>query len=525
MSRLVVRTAMEIEARAVRRGLAAAGAVGDVSAAGMGRRAREALSCPGGARSGWAPDAALAVVGIAGALQRGLAPGDLVVADVVTGPTGALACPAAPLVAGALRRAGLSAHVGTVVTASQVVTGRSRADLAAGGALAVDLESAWLAAAGGNGAGAGAGAGAGVPVVVVRAVLDGPDHPLVRPATLGRLRIALASLSAAAGVLADWAGAVAHREVTLAAPASFCAGVERAISAVESTLARHGAPVYVRRQIVHNAHVVADLERRGVVFIEELDEVPAGAVTVFSAHGVAPRVWDEASALGLTVVDATCPLVSKVHHEVRRVADTGDLLVYIGHPDHDESEGTLGEAPDLLHLVSRVDDVDTLPPAEGRRVRYVTQTTLAVDEVDEVVRALEQRYGPDRVFGPGHADICYATSNRQAAVVAAAEGADLTLVVGSRNSSNSQRLVEVAERTGCPARLVEDSGDVEFGWLAGATRLTLSAGASAPPSLVEELTAAIVALTPPGQAVTQVSTRRVATEDITFAPPREVHTV
>jgi len=523
VSRLVVRTAMEIEARAVRRGLTAAGAVGDVSAAGMGRRAREALSGPAGQRSGWAPDAALAVVGIAGALQRGLAPGDLVVADVVTGPTGALACPAAPLVAGALRRAGLSARVGTVVTASQVVTGRSRADLAAGGALAVDLESAWLAAAGGNGA--GAAAGAGVPVVVLRAVLDGPDHPLVRPATLGRLRIALASLSAAAGVLADWAGAMAPREVTLAAPASFCAGVERAISAVESTLARHGAPVYVRRQIVHNAHVVADLERRGVVFIEDLDEVPAGAVTVFSAHGVAPRVWDEAAALGLTVVDATCPLVSKVHHEVRRVADTGDLLVYIGHPDHDESEGTLGEVPDLLHLVSRVDDVDTLPPAEGRRVRYVTQTTLAVDEVDEVVRALEQRYGPDRVFGPGHADICYATSNRQAAVVAAAEGADLTLVVGSRNSSNSQRLVEVAERTGCPARLVEDSGDVEFGWLVGATRLTLSAGASAPPSLVEELTAAIVALTPPGQAVTQVSTRRVATEDITFAPPREVHTV
>jgi 4-hydroxy-3-methylbut-2-enyl diphosphate reductase len=513
VSRLVVRTAMGVEAWAVRRGLAAAGAVGEVAAFGMGRHARDRLSAAGGQLG---PDDALAVAGVCGALRPGLLPGDLVVADVVTGPAGPLACPAAPMLAGALRRAGLSAHVGTVVTASGVVTGRARADLAAGGALAVDMESSWLAAA-----------GAGGPVVVVRAVLDGPDHPLVRPATLGRLRTALGSLSAAAGVLAEWAGSLAARELVLAAPASFCAGVERAITAVENTLERHGAPVYVRRQIVHNAHVVADLERRGVVFVEELDEVPAGAVTVFSAHGVAPRVWDEAAELSLRVVDATCPLVSKVHNEVRRVADTGDLLVYIGHPDHDESEGTLGEAPALLHPVATVADVAGLPDAyaEGHRVRYVTQTTLAIDEADAIVAALKRRYGADRVLGPGHADICYATSNRQAAVLAAAEGADLTLVVGSRNSSNSQRLVEVAERAGCPARLVEDAGEVEFGWLTDARRVTLSAGASAPPSLVEELTAALVALTPPGPAVTSVSTRRVATEDINFAPPREVHTV
>ena len=238
------------------------------------------------------------------------------------------------------------------------------------------------------------------------------------------------------------------RRILLAGPRSFCAGVDRAIEVVERALSRFGRPVYVRRQIVHNVHVVRDLEAKGAVFVDELDEVPDHAVVVFSAHGVAPAVRADAARRGFTVIDATCPLVAKVHAEVRRFASQGYQIVLLGHPDHDETEGTLGEAPDI-QLIQGPEDVPRVRAADPARVAYISQTTLAVDEAAETVSALRGKY-PDLV-GPHADDICYATQNRQDAVRAIASDCDLILVIGSRNSSNSNRLVEVARRAGTRA--------------------------------------------------------------------------
>ncbi len=305
---------------------------------------------------------------------------------------------------------------------------------------------------------------------------------------------------------------VVERTVLLAAPRSFCAGVERAIEVVERML--HGAdrPVYVRKQIVHNRHVVADLETRGAVFVEELDEVPDGATVVFSAHGVAPQVRDDAAARGLRVVDATCPLVTKVHAEARRFAGRGDTVVLVGHAGHEEVDGTLGEAPDRMVLVESAADVAALRVEDPDRVSYLTQTTLAADEVAEVVDALRDRFPALR--GPGSDDICYATTNRQEAVAAVARDADLLLVVGSANSSNSVRLVELARRLGTPAHRIDDASELRPEWLTGARVIGLSAGASAPPHLVEEVIAALRALGP-----LTVRERRVAAEHQQFSLP------
>ncbi|GAA4548910.1 4-hydroxy-3-methylbut-2-enyl diphosphate reductase [Amycolatopsis samaneae] len=280
-----------------------------------------------------------------------------------------------------------------------------------------------------------------------------------------------------------WRAVAGARTVLLASPRSFCAGVERAIEVVEQLLRRRGAPVYVRKQIVHNSHVIHDLHSQGAVFVEELDEVPDGAVLVFSAHGVSPAVRQDAARRGLEVIDATCPLVAKVHSEARRFARRGNTVFLIGHAGHEEVEGTFGHAPEHTVLVENVSDVERLEVPDPDRVTYLTQTTLAVDETAAVVNALRARF--PRLRGPASDDICYATTNRQDALRAIAAKADVVLVVGSVNSSNSVRLVELARRCGTRAHLIDDVGDIRPRWLAGADVVGLTAGASAPPRLLD----------------------------------------
>jgi 4-hydroxy-3-methylbut-2-en-1-yl diphosphate reductase len=270
--------------------------------------------------------------------------------------------------------------------------------------------------------------------------------------------------------------------------------VERAIEVVERALERYGPPLYVRRQIVHNTHVVRDLERRGAIFVDEVEQVPEGSRVVFSAHGVSPAVREAASARDLDVIDATCPLVSKVHGEARRFSRAGYTIMLVGHAGHDEIEGTMGEAPDSIRLVEDVHEAREVEAEDPDRVAYLTQTTLAVDETSEIVGELRQRF--PRLTGPRTDDICYATQNRQDAVRELASKCDAILVVGSSNSSNSLRLVEVAERAGCPARLVDSIGDVDPSWLAEARTVGVTAGASAPERVVRDLVASLSALGP-----------------------------
>nr|WP_255672888.1 4-hydroxy-3-methylbut-2-enyl diphosphate reductase [Glycomyces amatae] len=299
------------------------------------------------------------------------------------------------------------------------------------------------------------------------------------------------------------------------APRSFCAGVERAIEIVERLLERHGPPVYVRNQIVHNTHVVADLESRGAVFIADLDEVPEHAVVVFSAHGVAPAVEREAAERGLDAVDATCPLVAKVHAEAKRAAEAGDTVVLIGHEGHEEVVGTMGVAPERTVLVESAEAVPALEVADPAKVTYLSQTTLSVTEVEQIAAALKERF--PGIKGQGAEDICYATSNRQAAVAAVVREADLVLVVGSANSSNSNRLVELAVEAGVAAHLIEDAGQLDRAWVEGARTIAVTAGASAPPALVDEVVAAIGAVGP-----VEVVERPVAEETQEFLLPQRL---
>jgi 4-hydroxy-3-methylbut-2-enyl diphosphate reductase len=271
----------------------------------------------------------------------------------------------------------------------------------------------------------------------------------------------------------------------------------------------------VRKQIVHNTRVVGDLTSRGAVFVDELDQVPDGATVVFSAHGVSPMVRAEASRRGLAVIDATCPLVSKVHAEARRFAADGYTVALIGHGGHEEVEGTLGEAPDSTVLVQTAADVAELRPRDSERVAYLMQTTLSVDEAAEVAGALRERF--PSVRAPGSDDICYATTNRQAAVRAVAAESDLVLVAGSANSSNSVRLVETCERAGTPAHLLDGAEDIQLGWLTGTSTIGLTAGASAPPAVVAEIISALSGL---GEVT--VSERTTTTESIRFGLPKEV---
>jgi 4-hydroxy-3-methylbut-2-enyl diphosphate reductase len=277
----------------------------------------------------------------------------------------------------------------------------------------------------------------------------------------------------------------ADKKIFLLKPRGFCAGVVRAIDVVKIALDLYGPPVYVRKEIVHNKHVVDELREAGAIFVEELDEVPGGARAIFSAHGVAPSVRRQAKERKLDVIDATCPLVTKVHLEAVRFARDGFSIVLIGHKDHDEVIGTLGEVPDRSYLVETVEDVDRLELPDPTRVRYLTQTTLSLDETRDIIVRLKQRF--PFIQGPPAQDICYATENRQMAVKAVSECVDLLLVVGSQNSSNSKRLVEVGDNFGVRSYLVNDCGDIDPVWLQGVKNVGVTAGASAPEHLVQEL--------------------------------------
>ncbi len=305
------------------------------------------------------------------------------------------------------------------------------------------------------------------------------------------------------------------KRVLVAAPRSFCAGVVRAIDIVEKLLEQHGPPVYVRHEIVHNVHVVRDLEARGAVFVESEDEVPEGELIVLSAHGVAPKVYEKCAERGLQVVDAVCPLVSKVHAEARRYAGRGLKIALVGHAGHVEVEGTMGEAPDSIVLVETPEDARALEVEDGERVAYITQTTLSLDDTADVVDTLRERF-PDLV-GPPSADICYATQNRQDAVKRICEEATLVLVVGSRTSSNANRLVEVARDRGADAYLIDDETDLDPAWLEGHETVGLTAGASSPELIVDRVFERLAWL-----GFTERAEVEIAREDVFFRLPADL---
>ena len=305
------------------------------------------------------------------------------------------------------------------------------------------------------------------------------------------------------------------QRVLLASPRGYCAGVERAVETVETALQLYGAPVYVRKQIVHNVHVVRDLESLGAIFVDEVDEIPEGATVVFSAHGVAPSVHEGSAALGLTVVDATCPLVTKVHTQAKRYAGEGYTVVLVGHAGHEEVVGTMGEAPEQTVLVEKVEDVATLDLPAGTPVAYITQTTLSVDETAEIITALRARF--PEIRGPRREDICYATSNRQWAVKEMLPEIDLLLVIGSKNSSNSNRLVDVARAAGVDAYLVDDASGIDVSWLDGIETVGVTSGASAPERLVIGVCDWFRE-----RGVTRFEPFRIVEEDVTFRLPVEL---
>ncbi|MCU1504534.1 MAG: hydroxymethylbutenyl pyrophosphate reductase, partial [Ilumatobacteraceae bacterium] len=397
-AQLCVLAPLRLEASAARRGAVAS----RVRRTGMGhRRSRR-----------WAQRAApmlaagspVAVVGLCGGLDPAMQPGDIVVASALRTEDGGvdIELPGAELLAAWLADAGLPVHRGPLVSARRLATGRRRATLAAGGAIAVDMESAWLA-------GAVRGDGPPRPLAVVRVVLDTAEQEVCSWRALRNLRLARRRLAALMPVLERWADATGPRHVLLAAPRSFCAGVERAIQIVDRALDRFQPPVYVRRQIVHNTHVVERLQGRGAVFVDEVDEVPPDAVLVLAAHGVSPQVRRDAARRRLRVIDATCPLVAKVHNEAKQFADRGFDIVLVGHADHEEVVGTTGEVPDRITVVGSAAEADALEVEHPDRVAYITQTTLAVDEVEGIVSHLRERF--PSLVGPRREDICYATQN------------------------------------------------------------------------------------------------------------------
>jgi 4-hydroxy-3-methylbut-2-enyl diphosphate reductase len=319
-------------------------------------------------------------------------------------------------------------------------------------------------------------------------VLDAPERPLAAP-----------------------------EKLLLAAPRGYCAGVDRAVQTVERALDLYGPPVYVRKEIVHNKHVVEELRKRGAIFVEQETEVPEGANVVFSAHGVAPSVHANAAARSLATIDATCPLVTKVHVEAKRFAAEGYTIVLIGHSGHEEVEGTMGEAPERMVLIESEADVDALEVEDPDRVAYVTQTTLSVDETRSIVQRLRERF--PNVTGPRTDDICYATTNRQTAIRQMARECQLVLVIGSQNSSNSQRLVEVARDHGAESHLIDHEGQIEPEWLEGKRVVGISSGASAPEELVQRLVDFFRA-----RGTEDVAEFEVIQEDVRFMLPKEIRT-
>jgi 4-hydroxy-3-methylbut-2-enyl diphosphate reductase len=465
---------------------------GAVSAAAIGAGRRGDASGP------------LLLAGLAGALATEVRAGDLVVGDELRSADTAAPCAAAPLLYGAVQRLGLRAGLGPLLSVADASGSVRRAPTATGGALATVSESAFFARP----------AAAGQTVALC-AVVGTAGAPPGDPRTAWRKVTALRALRAAAPVMQQWAAAVGHREILLASPRSFCAGVERAVQIVERALQRYGAPVYVRRQIVHNSHVVRALQSRGAVFVDELDAVPEGSTVVLAAHGVAPLVRRDADARGLHVIDGTCPLVAKVHAEVRRSAAKGHTVFLIGHAEHEEVVGTCGVAPNNVVVVPDRDAAARVRAPHPDKLAYAMQTTLASEEAEQTAAILRERF--PAIVGPRHDDICYATTNRQAAVREVARRCELVLVLGSQNSSNSHRLVEVAHKHRCAAYLVDDVADVDLRWLAGARRVGITAGASAPPHLVDDLVGCLSGLG-------SITAREVnvVDEDVQFSLPREV---
>jgi 4-hydroxy-3-methylbut-2-enyl diphosphate reductase len=309
----------------------------------------------------------------------------------------------------------------------------------------------------------------------------------------------------------------APKRVLLAAPRGYCAGVDRAVQTVEHALDLHGAPIYVRKEIVHNKHVVEELTERGAIFVDQETEVPEGEMVVFSAHGVAPSVHENAAKRNLRTIDATCPLVTKVHVEAVKFADQGFTIVLVGHEGHEEVEGTTGEAPESIVLVQTVDDVDELELPDPSKVAYITQTTLSVDETTEIIDRLKQKF--PEITGPRTDDICYATTNRQMAVKELAKHCDLVLVIGSTNSSNSNRLVEVARELGTASHLIDNHTQVDETWLEGVETVGITSGASAPEELVERLVSYFEE-----RGADEVKELSVIDEDVRFMLPKKIRT-
>jgi 4-hydroxy-3-methylbut-2-en-1-yl diphosphate reductase len=305
------------------------------------------------------------------------------------------------------------------------------------------------------------------------------------------------------------------KRVLLASPRGYCAGVERAVETVERALEHYGAPVYVRKQIVHNIHVVRDLEARGAIFVDEETEVPEGATVVYSAHGVAPRVYENSARLRHNVIDAVCPLVTKVHVQARRYAEEGYTIVLIGHAGHEEVVGTTGEAPEATILVQTLEEAEALDLPPDTKLAYVTQTTLSVDETGEIIAALRRRF--PEIRAPRKEDICYATSNRQWAVKEMLAEIDLLLVIGSRNSSNSNRLVETARTAGTQSYLIDDETEIDPAWLDGCETVGITSGASAPEKLVGRVCDWFRA-----HGVSEIESYRIVEEDVTFRLPVEL---
>ncbi len=349
-----------------------------------------------------------------------------------------------------------------------------------------------------------------------RTVRCEPDNPkgILEVSTTGH--VAVLWLPIAVRASPDTIGPMGR--VLLAAPRGYCAGVERAVDAVERALAKHGAPVFVRKQIVHNLHVVRALEAKGAVFVEEETEVPQGAVVVLSAHGVAPDVYEHSKARDLEVIDATCPLVTKVHVEARRFAEDGRTIVLIGHAGHEEVVGTTGQAPERTILVQSPTEARLVQVSDPANLSYLTQTTLSVDETNEIVRILQERF--PLIEGPPRDDICYATQNRQDAVKVIAPRSDVVLVIGSQNSSNSNRLAELSRELGTPAHLVDDESAVARGWLDGAATVGLTSGASAPDWLVQRMVAWLA-----GQGFDDVEEVTLTEEHVKFSLPAGVRTI
>jgi len=496
VSGLLVAAPLRIEELALRSG----GLRAELVHTGMGPRRSHAAAQQLALRG---TPVGFAVAGLCAAVAPSLRPGDVVLASRLETASGALELPPSVLLEQELERRGLRVHRGPIRCLDHVASARERAGLASSGAIAVDMESGWLMEWCDE-----------LPRAVLRVVVEPSGRGLRSPRVAADGLRALRSMRAAAAALDAWGRVLGARAVLRAGPRSFCAGVDRAIEIVERALERRGAPVFVRKQIVHNAHVVADLEERGAVFVDEIADVPRGATVVFSAHGVAPAVRAAAAERDLDVIDATCPLVAKVHAEARRFVERGDSVVLIGHEGHEEVEGTMGEAPGAIHLVERPEHVARLDLGPGR-VSYLTQTTLAVDETEEVVSALRDRFSD--VAGPPSDDICYATHNRQQALRDVARKADLVLVVGSETSSNSRRLVEVAEREHTRARLIDDERQIRLEWLEGVRTVGLTAGASAPEQLVARVVDALGELGPV-TAEDLVVTR----ETTSFRLPKEV---